>query len=382
VLTRTSTKRVADRNGLLYALPQGLPPLTWIGGESAILLEPARTNLCIRSEEFETWTNTDTCNVSSNAIAAPDGATTADLLTATLTTSRRERGATFTGNADKAFAIYLKAGTSTRTLLRLRDTTAAADRLFARVTWVAGVPSVSVSTGTGYTVESLASGWYRFLFTATGVVAANSNVCQVWPDDLLGTGTVYAWGAQAEDAVVPSSYIKTEGTTVTRNADSLYFPFTAPPQAMTVYVRGVERGTRLEPGAYIWQVSQSNNNPRVHLNRTVGTARMQFQTVSSAAAFSTVSAPTPAADPNVGDLVEFRSILSSNGNLNLGVSLNAGAESLGAPVTGTALESAWSGQRLWIGSSGAGSNGLFAFTHVAVAAGERSLDTMRALAGV
>lgn len=351
-----------------------------------LLLEPQRTNLCIRSEEFNLWTTQSGGAVTANAITSPDGTLTADLITGGgVNESGVYQAITFTGDGEKAVSIFLKAGTSPSTDILVWDVTAAVVRHRVRITWTAGVPTIASHAGAGtlYPIESLGNGWYRILFTATGVVAANSNRLYIYPHNLTPyTGTVYAWGAQVENAIVPSSYIKTEGLVVSRNADSLYFPFTAAPQAMTVYVRGVERGTRLEPGAYIWQVSQTNNNPRVHLNRTVGTARMQFQTVSSAAAFSTVSAPTPSGDPNFGDLCEFRSILSGNGNLNLGVSLNGGAESLGTPVSGTALEAAWSGQRLWIGTNGAGAVGLFGFTHVAIAQGEQSLATMRQLAGV
>jgi hypothetical protein len=230
-------------------------------------------------------------------------------------------------------------------------------------------------------VEALRDGWYRILFSATGVVAANANEVRIFPDDVVGTGTVYAWGAQAENAVVPSSYIPTAASTVTRSADSLYFPFTAPPQAMTVYVRGVHRGTRYELGSYILQISGDNNqNPRVQINRPSATTPIHFQTCNTAGTFSTIA--NPAAEPILNDLIEYRGILLSNGNLGYGVTLNNAAELTSTVVTGTALESAWGGTRLYVGTNGSGSAGLFAFTHVLVAKGEQSLATMRQLAGV
>jgi hypothetical protein len=387
VLARTSTKYVADRNGVLLPLPQGLPPLTWLNGEPAMLLEPARTNLALRSEELNNaaWTNSSV-TVTANGERAPDGTITADILAATTaSTNSVSQAVTFTGDGEKCASVFLKArADSVTTIVTLQDGTVPTNRHSVRVTWTAGVPSLSTDSGAGtlYPVELLTNGWYRILFSATGIVAANTNRIVISPDGTGTTGSVHVWGVQVENGVVPSSYIKTEGSTVARAADSLYFPFTAPPQAMTVYARGRERGTRLEPGAYIWQVSQSNNNPRVHLNRTSGTARMQTQTVNSAATFSTLERASSGADSNVGDLAEYRSIIGATGGIGFGVSLNGGAELVSTPISGTALEAAWSGQRLWIGTSGGGAAGLFGFTHIVVAAGEQSLATMRELAGV
>lgn len=354
-----------------------------------LLLEPQRTNLCIRSEEFDTWSSIGTTTVTANAIVAPDGTTTADLITATAAgpaSAGRNRAVTFTGDGEKCVSVYLKVGNGSVSTVVLFDVTATTMRHQVRVTWTAGVPSLTTVAGAGtlYPVEALANGWYRILISATGVVAANTNEVRLYVNNVAAAvngDSVYAWGAQVENAIVPSSYIKTEATTVTRNADSLYFPFTAPPQEMTVYVRGVEQGMRYEPGSYIWQISQTNNNPRIHLNRTVGTAQVQFQTVSTAGAFTTVSRPT-GGDTILGDLVEYRCILSANGTINLAVTLNNGSELVSTPVAGTALEAAWSGQRLWIGMNGSTNIGLFAFTNVIIAAGEQSRATMRSLAGV
>jgi len=352
-----------------------------------LLLEPQRTNLCIRSEEFDTWTDSGSTGVTANTITAPDGTTTADLLTSTATGGYRGQSVTFSGDGEKSVAIYLRAGSSTRSRLTLRDTTASVSRHEVRVTWTAGVPTLSTVTGAGtlYPVESLLNGWYRILFTATGIVAANTHQVRLQPDDLLGTGTVYAWGAQAENAVVPSSYIKTEGTTITRNADSLYFPFTAPPQAMTVYVRGVERGTRLNSAAASLNILSVSNDagsdPILRINCFTN-GRYQFQKRQSAANVTAALNNDPA-QPNVGEVTEFRGIVRADGSLGFALAKSGGAEVVGTDSSVQALESAWSGQRLFLNSNGlSGSIGQFAFTHVVVATGEQSLSTMRQLAGV
>jgi hypothetical protein len=89
---------------------------------------------------------------------------------------------TFTGNALKAVSLVLAAGTSTSTVVRLRDTTAGTNRLLATITWAAGVPTVTMTTGekAGEPV-ALASGGYRVGFQTTSVTAANTHLLQIYP---------------------------------------------------------------------------------------------------------------------------------------------------------------------------------------------------------
>ena len=343
-----------------------------------LLLEPQRTNLCIRSEEFDTWTNISTCNVTANAVVAPDGTTTADLLSSTVTGSSRGQTVTFTGDGEKAIALYLKAGTSALTQVRLLDTTASAFRHTVAVTWVAGVPSLSTVGGAGtlYPVEALANGWYRILFSATGVVAANVNQFRVQPDPSTGTGNVYAWGAQAENAIVPSSYIKTEGTTVTRNADSFYLPFTAPPQQMTVYVRGVELGTyAVGSGRYVSISSAASNNPRLLLLQATAGPRVFHDNGT------TNVSSTSTGQPSRNQIVELRGVLSANGAVTLGRTFGGAAEVVASTSAGLTLPSAWSAERIYVNGT-TSVEGQFAFTHVAVVPGVQSMAEMRTIAGV
>jgi hypothetical protein len=350
-----------------------------------LLLEPQRTNLCIRSEEFDTWTDSGTCNVTANSIAAPDSATTADLLTATTTASFRRRAVTFTGDGEKAFSLYVKTGTSTQSLVILRDQTAATSRHSVTVTWTAGVPTLATGAGAGtlYPVEALANGWYRILFSATGIVAANTNEVWVFPDTLVGTGTVYAWGAQAENAVVPSSYIPTAASTVTRNADSLYFPFTAPPQALTVYVRGVERErpSVVPPASqYIVHIGGStvSTAARYSLVRSSSVAgyRAIHQSVAGLVQSGSVGSGTLR-----GDSIELRATLSTSGIAQPHVSITGGAEASGSASAASALDGSWADTRIWLAGTNGGDS-MFAYTHVIVTSGEQTMDTMRQLAGV
>ncbi|MEO7667599.1 MAG: hypothetical protein ABIU97_11295 [Dehalococcoidia bacterium] len=151
----------------------------------------------------------------------------------------------FTGNAVKAFEIIVKQGTSTSSVIRLRDGTAGLDRLLATITWTGAVPVLTMTTGTDLTgaMEQLGtSGAYILKMQTTAVTAANAHLLELYPATTSvlgvgGTGTIY-WGAvQLEDAPFPSTPIISAGSTVSRNTDFLLYPYAgnAVPSAGTVY---------------------------------------------------------------------------------------------------------------------------------------------------
>jgi len=347
-----------------------------------LLLEPQRTNLCIRSEEFDTWTLT-LASVNSNTFVAPNGTTTGDELFPSASNGRVRRVVTFTGNGEKCVSVYLRAGTSVQSSVRLRDMGVPADLHTVRVTWVDGVPTATTVAGSGtiYPIEAVSAGWYRITFSVLGVVAANTNEVQIYPDDLNGTGSVVAWGAQAEDARVPSSYIPTEATAITRNADSLYFPYTPPPQAMTLYLRGIERGRPSAVTAafeYLAFIGGANvaTSPRLGVFRSSASAG--YAALHHPASTTTTASVGSAAVR--GDIVELRVTLNVGGAPRIGVSINGGAETLSALATAQPLSNLWAAQRIYLGSPSL--IGEFAFTHMAVASGGLDMGEMRNIAGV
>jgi len=386
VFARTGTATFVDRAGVVRTAADGVPrDGHWINGERTLLLEPSRENLCIRSEEFDTWTVQSGASASANSTVAPDGTTTADTITGGgLIESGVYRVPTFTGDGEKAFAIYLKAGTSPRTDLLVYDATALALRMRCVVTWAGGVPTLSNGGGAGtlYPVEALANGWYRILFSATGVLAANATRFYVYPHNLsLYTGTVYAWGAQAENAVVPSSYIPTAASTVTRNADSLYFDATSlnPPREMAVYVRGVEQAnaalTPKSETAVLSITSASLTDPSFGISKPSGATYTAFHDPATL-----TSASVSAASVVRGDVVELRGQLLSTGATLIGLSRNGGAETASAAGTPQTLGGAWSATRVNLNAYGTASAfGQFAFTHVAIATGTKTMAESRAL---
>lgn len=225
--SRAGTATYTTKAGLLATAASGelrpyyLYPETHLMG---VLLEAAGTNLALQSEDFTnaSWAKTNV-TVTGNTTTDPKGTATADTLSATVADGYVAQTITFTGNADKAVSVWLKAGTAARTDILLRDTTASATRLLALVAWSAGVPTVTMTTGTMVLLEAFAGGLYRLHMTAPGVVAANTNSLRIAPAGIgtSATGTVIAWGAQAEDVSKPTSYMATTTTAATRVADTM-----------------------------------------------------------------------------------------------------------------------------------------------------------------
>jgi hypothetical protein len=185
-----------------------------------LLIEEQRTNLLVRSEDFGTaWGQSTSPTLSVNTYIAPDGTLTADTIGASATNSYFSQTITFTGDGDKAYSIYFKAGTSARTNVTVRDSTAGVSRGSASIAWAAGVPTVTVTNGSLQAAQNVGNGWYRIQVVMSSVVAANTNQMRILPDDLNGTGNVIAWGAQAENGAFATSYIPTVASQVTRSAD-------------------------------------------------------------------------------------------------------------------------------------------------------------------
>ena len=192
-----------------------------------LLIEEARTNFLRYSSEFDNvvWTNASPSipTVTVSTTTAPDGTTTADTLTAATggTSSQTRQIASSTGaTGNFTGSIFLKAGTSTRSRMIVVDSTSSFNVIgdFA-IAWTGGVASVqSVTLGTA-SVTAVGNGWYRCALTASAPSANASVALAVFPDILVGTNSVIAWGAQLEAGAFATSYIPTVASTVSRSAD-------------------------------------------------------------------------------------------------------------------------------------------------------------------
>lgn len=389
--TRAGMASSVDQTGRLLRLPNGMPrvvsELASGARRAALLLESAESNLVLRSQEFDhaTW-NKGSCTVSANAAVAPDGSTTMDLLTASATNGTAQQDITVTGNGEKCFSVFFRPGTSTRAEMLWYDSTAGTDRHRVRITVTGGVPSLSTVGGAGYLfpVEyHFASGAWRLSATATGVVAANTNLVAFYPDRLVGTQSAYFWGAQAENAIVPSSYVPTAGATAGRVVDSLYFPLALTPRALAMYARGVElrRANIVAPSdSALLYIGAAGGSTAARLATYRSTAESGYRALHDPGTPAVASAVGAAAQR--GDVVEIAALLASTGSVQVRAAINAGTEATSAASTAQALASAWAANRLYLNSFGTGSTGGFAFTHAAVLEGAQDTSKIRDLCEV
>ena len=196
---------------------------------AGLRVNEAATNIVLQSEDFgTTWAAIGATSPTRVAANARCGSVVLDLLgdDSALAAEGYSQTVTFTGNAVKSITVYMKAGTSTNSLLRLRDTSAGADRLLIPIAWSGGVPTPTATTGTleGTGVEALANGVYRLKFATTSVTATNTNVLEVYPAadaalDITATGTVNVGGVMVRNALTSAPYVKTTTAAVTVNAD-------------------------------------------------------------------------------------------------------------------------------------------------------------------
>lgn len=228
-VTRATTATRTNASGLIESTPINEPRLDYsLGSCPNILLEPQRTNLALRSEEFDnaSWGKT-AVSVTANSTTSPSGLTNADTLTAdgTLSQHRLTQGANVTGGTTYSYSIYAKKNTNNFLQIYGLGTGFGAN-VWANFDLNNGVVG-SVGTSTTASIQSVGNGWYRCIITgaavATTIGGISPLICTSSTSlraeiNTLST-SVFLWGAQLEAGAYATSYIPTSSASVTRNAD-------------------------------------------------------------------------------------------------------------------------------------------------------------------
>lgn len=199
-----------------------------------LLIEEQRTNLMLRSAEFDnaSWQKV-AATVSANAASAPDGINSADAVVEDATNSVHTifQDPAIAASTTYTWTVYAKRGAGSRNFYlqaNLNGGTAGAGfAWFDLGTGVAAAPVALIApfTGASSSMTPVGNGWYRCSFTFATNAGNTSVSCftsiyngaRVYTGD--GTSSIFIWGAQLEAGAFATSYIPTVASQVTRTAD-------------------------------------------------------------------------------------------------------------------------------------------------------------------
>jgi hypothetical protein len=200
---RNSTATRVNSLGLIELVAANVPRLDYTDGNCpSLLLEPQSTNLATRSEDFSNsaWVKAES-SIISNTETAPDGTLTADTLIPNVSGN-----STTAGNASTNNRLFANFGTVTdiTNSIYVKSVSGSTFNFSIYVQVNDSIKSIKTVTVTDK--------WQRVETSA--VLLSEGNRFTVCTEENL-----YIWGAQAEQSSVASSYIPTNGSTVTRLAD-------------------------------------------------------------------------------------------------------------------------------------------------------------------
>jgi hypothetical protein len=264
-VSRNGTATYFDKDGLLKTAAADEPrfefdPLT--GEFKGVLVEPNRTNLLQRSEEFENtyWGKLNVTIVSNTSdTLAPDGTQTADKFYPNSTgSSRRIQRNTSSVLANQSASIFAKwdGGTIERIAIR-GDSNSRVEVIFNVRTGVIERLNSLTTDFQSATIIQLPNGWFRCQWTYNSTIVNRTQV-EIYLIDqdsnftvtTNGTDGIFIWGAQLENNLTSSSYIPTVASTVTRPADVIDVTVPSGVTEIKETVNGVENTITSIPTTY------------------------------------------------------------------------------------------------------------------------------------
>jgi len=210
VVRATEATRV-NEEGLIETMGANVPRLDYSGGGCPVLLtEGQSTNLITYSSDYTdaSWNKVNSAgstlpNITSNYGISPDGTQNADRVQVSRASGAGDFSSVYksitTSSVNRAHSIWLKSLSGTPTILILNNN---------------GV----------YVSQKITTEWVRYeldLGVGTVTEIQLSVVGSNFVANVSESADFLAWGAQLEAGSYPTSYIKSEGSAVTRNGDQV-----------------------------------------------------------------------------------------------------------------------------------------------------------------
>jgi hypothetical protein len=207
---------------LIETVGSGKPRIDFTDNtDGHLLLEPSRTNLVTYSEDFSQWGLGTRITITSSDIVSPDGSQNADKFVET-TNHWAENSFSATSGTSYTISMFAKADERTEAVIYAFGD----NGVFNYTSAIYDLENGLVISGSGASIENYGNGWYRCIrtmtsgATATGYYAigiSNNQTIQYVGDTSKG---LHIWGAQLESGSYATSYIPTEGSSVTRVAET------------------------------------------------------------------------------------------------------------------------------------------------------------------
>jgi hypothetical protein len=201
-----------------------------LGSCPNILLEPQRTNLALRSEEFNdaSWVK-NAVNVTANSTTSPSGIVNADTMTGSGLIAARlvSQVVTLTSGTSYAATFYVKKSTNDFVQIYTFNATGGHFANFDINSGAVGSVGTTFGSNPTSSITSVGNGWYRCSMVLSAAVTASSGFGIALVSSSTSarleantlTTSVFLWGAQLEAGAYATSYIPTTSASVTRNAD-------------------------------------------------------------------------------------------------------------------------------------------------------------------
>jgi hypothetical protein len=346
--TRTgNTATVVNSSGLITPINADLPrfdhdPITLAC--KGLLIEESRTNNLIYSQDFSQYNAIVGASINATAATAPDGTNTFGLLTEDTSTGSHyiQKRINVLPAGTYTLSLFVKLNGNRR--FGISETNASG---FQTVFDLTTQTVVANAIATNPKIENYGNNVYRvsLTYTTTGSFA-NVYRYLILPANATSTGTtytgdgtsgVYLWGDQVETGAFPTSYIPTEATTVTRNADVATMTGTN----FSDWFNATE-GTFVATSASLTTLAATRSIFDV---RSAATVRMSLTNFSTSASFAVVDTTTQASLDGTSSVVAntFFQVAGGYKVDNFGCAANGGVAATDTLGTVPVANVAWIG---------------------------------------